>query len=274
MLISRFYSSDFDITKKRNISKYIFNKTNLQILLVLLFSLYLLSNAKKLIFSSNFEFFNELLKNNGFVIKNIEIQGIKHLNKDDLLKVVSSYNDINIFSINVQKLYKEISNNTWVKRGSIKIVYPNTIKIFLTEKEPVAIWQDKFGNKLISKSGDFILEKNLNNFKNYLPIIIGKNAHKNISPIFKILNLQKEFVKNVWSLTYVNERRWDVHFKQGLTIRLPSNKVREAWQKVAYLNENFRILKIGLTEIDLRNHNQILGKINVDKKLIFKERNS
>ena len=274
MLISRFYSNDFNITNKRKfISKHIFNKTNFQILLVLLLCLYLLSNAKKLIFSSNFEFFNELLINNGFVIKNIEIQGTKYLNKDDILKVISSYNNINIFSINVKKLYKEISNNTWVKRGSIKIVYPNTIKIFLTEKEPVAIWQDKFGNKLISKSGDFILEKNFKNFKNFLPIIIGKNAHKNINPIFKILNLQKEFVKNVWSLTYVNERRWDVHFKQGLTIRLPSTKIREAWQKAASLNENFKILNIGLTEIDLRNHNQILGKINVDKKLIFKKRN-
>ena len=274
MLISRFYSSNFDITKKRkSISKHIFNKTNLQILSVLLLCLYLLSNTKKLISSSNFEFFNELLINNGFVIKDIEIQGTKYLNKDDILKVVSSYNNINIFSINVQKLYEEISNNTWVKQGSIKIVYPDTIKVFLTEKEPVAIWQDKFGNKLISKSGDFILEKNFKNFKNFLPIIIGKNAHKNINPIFKILNLEKEFVKNVWSLTYVNERRWDVHFKQGLTIRLPSNKIREAWQKAASLNENFKILNIGLTEIDLRNHNQILGKINVDKKLIFKKRN-
>ena len=42
---------------------------------------------KKLISSSNFEFFNELLINNGFVIKDIEIQGTKYLNKDDILKV-------------------------------------------------------------------------------------------------------------------------------------------------------------------------------------------
>ena len=65
---------------------------------MLLLCLYLLSNAKKLIFSSNFEFFNELLINNGFVIKNIEIQGTKYLNKDDILKVISSYNNINIFN--------------------------------------------------------------------------------------------------------------------------------------------------------------------------------
>ena len=209
---------------------------------------------------------------NGFVIKNIEIKGTNHLKKNDILKIISSYDEINIFSINFQDIYKEINNNTWVKKGSIEIIYPDTIKVYLIEKEPVAIWQDKFGNKLISKDGDFILEKKLNYFKNFLPIIIGKNAHTNIDPIFKILNLNKDFAKNVWSLTFVNERRWDVHFKQGLTILLPRVKMKEAWKKILSLNENFKILNIGLTELDLRKPNQILGKINIDKKLIFEKR--
>ena len=89
----------------------------------------------------------------------------------------------------------------------------------------------------------------------------------------KIINSNKNFVNNIWSLTYVNERRWDVHFNQGLTIRLPSKNVKKAWEKVMSLVSNFNILNLGLTEIDLRNSNQILGKINVDKKLIFKKKN-
>ena len=219
-----------------------------------------------------FEFLNEFLVNNGFVIKNIEVKGTNHLNKNEVFKIISSYNKINIFSINFQKIYEEINKITWVKKGSIKIVYPNTIKVYLTEKEPIAILQNKFGNILISKSGNLILEKRLNLFKSHLPIVNGKNAHKNIGSIFEIINLNKYLAKNIWSLTFVNGRRWDIHFKQGLTIRLPHSNTKEAWQKVIYLNENFKILNIGLTEIDLRKPNQILGKINVDKKLIFEKR--
>ena len=273
MLISKFDSSDFNYdTKRRFTPKNIFSKKIFTIIFIIFISLYLFSNLDKMIGSFKFEFFNELLINNGFVIKNIEIKGTNHLKKNDILEIISSYDEINIFSVNFQDIHKKINNNTWVKKGSINIIYPNTIKVYIIEKEPVAIWQDKFGNKLISKSGDFILEKKLNNFKNFLPIIIGKNAHKNIDPIFKILNLKKDFAKNIWSLTFVNERRWDVHFKQGLTIRLPRSKMKEAWKKILSLNENFKILKIGLTEIDLRKRNQILGKINVDKKLIFEKR--
>ena len=119
-----------------------------------------------------------------------------------------------------------------------------------------------------------IFEKNLEKFKNYLPIIIGQNAHKNVHSILNILSTNKDFVKNIWSLTFVNERRWDVHFNQGLTIKLPSKNVKKAWEKVLYLDKKFNILNLGLTELDLRNSTQILGKINIDKNLIYKKKNS
>ena len=73
-------------------------------------------------------------------------------------------------------------------------------------------------------------------------------------------------------MTFVNERRWDIHFNQGLTIRLPSTSVKEAWGKIILLSEKFNILSLDLTELDLRSSNNVLGKINIDKKLIFKKK--
>ena len=67
-----------------------------------------------------------------------------------------------------------------------------------------------------------------------------------------MLNIDKNLTKNIWSLTFVNERRWDVHFNQGLTIRLPSKNVEYAWEKVVFLNENFNILDLGLTDPRLK----------------------
>ena len=273
MLIHKTSINDFGNKKKKNsFSKNSFYKTILVILVVFLISPYIISKSDYFMNWSKFNFFNKYLKDSGFIIKNIEITGIKHLNKKDVIKIIRSFNNTNIFNVNIEKIHKEISKNTWVKETTIQIIYPNTIKIFLKEKEPIAIWQNKYGNNLITINGEIILEKNLNNFKNNLPIIIGNNAHQNISPILKILNIHESFTENVWSLTFVNERRWDIHFNQGLTIRLPSTKVEEAWQKIVFLNEKFNILNLGLIEIDLRNHNQILGKINIDKQLFFKKK--
>lgn len=264
-----------NIKKKRSISKNNSGIISSVILIIILFFSYPILIKIDNFFSIKFETLNKILINNGFKIQNVEINGLNHLNEEYILEIIRSYNHINIFSINLKKIYKEIKGNTWVKKGSIEIIYPNTIKIWLTEKKPIAIWQKKSGNYyLVTKIGEIILEKNLSNFKNNLPIIIGKNAHENVHSILKLLNSNKKLAKNIWSLSYINERRWDLHFKQGLTIRLPSKNIEKAWIKILYLNRTFDILNHDFTEVDLRNPNQILGKINIDKKLIFKKKNS
>ena len=275
MLISNFYKTNFiNYKKKRTFLKNVHKKVILIILFLLLISFYFLTKTNHSLTETNFKFLNTILINNGFKIKNIEISGVNHLNKNDIIKIINAYNNINIFNVNIKNIYKEIKNNTWTNKASIEIIYPNTIKISLTEKKPVAIWQNKYGNFLITKSGDVIFEKNLKEFKNYLPIVIGQNAHKNAHSILNVLSINKDFIKNIWSLTYVNERRWDIHFNQGLTIRLPSDSVEKAWKKVLYLDKKFNILNLELTELDLRNSSQILGKINIDKNLIYKKKNS
>ena len=263
-----------DNKNKITILEIFYKKITLIILFLFLTSFYLLYLTNNNFIQKKFNFLNDFLINNGFIIKNIEILGVDHLDKSDIVKIINSYNNINIFNINIKDIYREINNNAWIEKTSVKIIYPNTIKILLTEKKPIAIWQNRYGNSLITKTGDTIFEKNLEEFQSYLPIIIGQNAHKNIYSILNILSLNKDFIKNIWSLTYVNERRWDLHFKQGLTIKLPSKNVKAAWEKVMYLDQKFNILSMNLTELDLRNANQILGKINIDKNLIFKKKNS
>ena len=275
MLISRTRKINFvNYKNKINLFENVHKKLIFIILFLFLTSYYLLSKTTNIFTESNLYFLNKILIKNGFIIKNIEILGVKHLDKNDIIKIISTYKNINIFNVNINNIYREIKNNTWIKKASIEIIYPNTIKILLTEKKPIAIWQNRYGNSLITKNGEVISEKNLEKFKSYLPIIIGQNAQKNAHSILNILSSNKDFVKNIWSLTFVNERRWDVHFNQGLTIRLPSKNVKKAWEKVVYLDQKFKILNLGLTELDLRNSRQILGKVNIDKKLIFKKKNS
>lgn len=275
MLISNFYKTNLIYYKKKiTILENVYKKLIFIILFLFLTSCYFLTKTNNSFIETNFNLLNLTLINNGFKIKNIEISGLNHLDKNDIIKIVNAYNEINIFNVNVDDIYKKIKNNTWIKKASIEIIYPNTIKILLTEKKPVAIWQNRYGNTLITKSGDVIFEKNLEEFKNYLPIVVGQNVHKEVQSILDIFSKNKDFVTNIWSLTFVNQRRWDVHFNQGLTIKLPSKNLEKAWEKVLYLDKEFKILNLGLTELDLRNSNQILGKINIDKSLIYKKKNS
>ena len=112
----------------------------------------------------------------------------------------------------------------------------------------------------------------MTNFKNLLPIIIGESANKNAFLILQILRKNPNLYNNVWSISYINKRRWNVHLNQGVIVLLPRTKIYDAWSKIGFLQKKYKILDIGLTEIDIRNKNQVFAKINFNKKLYLKRK--
>jgi len=225
----------------------------------------------------DFEKYSKLLNNflikNGFTINNIQILGIKNIPKETIIKIVNNENKSNILNVNLLNIYNNLRNNDWVEELYIERVLPNTIKISIIEKEAIGIWQYEMSNKLITKNGEIISTANINKFKIDLPIIHGNDANKNANSILKILETNKVLTKNIWSLDYINNRRWNLHFKQGIIVLLPSEGVLRAWNEIIKLQKNYDVLNLGLTELDLRNPNKILGKISVDKDLINHRKN-
>ena len=235
-------------------------------------SLYFFGKSNKNSLIDQLKPLNQFLINNGFKIKNILIIGTHNLSEDYVINIINTQNHINILNVNLHTIYNKIMQNSWVEETYVERILPDTIKIKVLEKKPIAIWQNHKGNKLITINGDVISHANINKFKNSFPIIKGEKSKENISTILKILETNKNFAKNIWSLTFINQRRWDLHFNQGLIVRLPSQDVIKAWQKIIKLQTNYNILNLRLTEIDLRNPEQILGKINFDKKVILRRK--
>ncbi len=244
------------------------------LLLFILFfcGLYFLDNLSKDYIINKLKPSNQFLINNGFKIENILITGTRNLSNNYIQDIIEIYKDKSIFNIDLSSIYNKIIQNSWVEEVSVERVLPNIIKIKILENQPIAIWQNKKNNKLITANGDIIFDGNVNDFKNDFPIIKGNKSKENISSILEILETNQNFYENIWSLTFINERRWDLHFNQGLVVRLPSRNIKKAWEKIIKLQKNYNILNLKLTEIDLRNPKQILGKINFDKKAIFKRK--
>ena len=215
---------------------------------------------------------NTLLINYGFYLQNIYISGNNNLQREDILSIINDKEYKTIFDINLFKIRNNLLLNEWIETVKIERTLPSSIKIQIIEKKPVAIWQTKLGNKLITKDGSIISNANVTAFKNNLPIIIGKGANKDAFLILQILKKNPDLYNNVWSISYINKRRWNVHLNQGLIVLLPRIKIYDAWTKIGFLQKKYKILDIGLTEIDIRNKNQIFAKINFDKKLYLKRK--
>ena len=225
------------------------------------------SKLKKIIENTNI-----ILINYGFYLQNIYITGDNNLQKEDILSVINDREYKTIFDINLFKIHNNLLLNEWIETVKIERTLPSSIKIQIIEKKPIAIWQTKLGNKLITEDGSIISNANVTAFKNNLPIIIGKGANKDVFLILQILKKNPDLYNNVWSISYINKRRWNVHLKQGIIVLLPRTKIYDAWTKIGFLQKKYKILDIGLTEIDIRNQDQIFAKINFDNKIYLKRK--
>ena len=263
---AKFYGFETEkLTKLKNLSF-------LLLFILLPCGFYFLNSLSKNYIINKLKPSKQFLINNGFKIENVLITGTRNLSNNYIKDIIEIYKDGSIFNIDLSSIYNKIKQNSWVKEVSIERVLPNIIKIQILENQPIAIWQNKKNNKLITANGDIIFDGNVNDFKNDFPIIKGNKSKENISSILEILETNQNFYENIWSLTFINERRWDLHFNQGLVVRLPSKDIKKAWEKIIKLQKNYNVLNLKLTEIDLRNPKQILGKINFDKKAIFKRK--
>lgn len=228
--------------------------------------------------TTNYKFYkftnmmNEILIKKGFLIENIHITGNNILTKEDILSSFQDLKNKNIFNIDLLQIHKILLLNKWIKDLEIKRILPNTIKIKITEQKAIAIWQTKSGNKLITQKGNVILVKKVNDFKNQLPIMNGAEANQNTLKILKILKQNPQLYERIWSISYISKRRWDIRFKEGLKILLPKDDIEKAWLRIQHLQKNYNILELGLTEIDIRNKNQILGKVDIDKKIYLERK--
>lgn len=260
----------------RNTKVVLYNKKIIKIFLIFTLLVLIMFFYNKV--TTNYKFYkftnmmNEILIKKGFLIENIHITGNNILTKDDILSSFQGLKNKNIFDIDLLQIHKILLLNKWIKDLEIKRILPNTIKIKITEQKAIAIWQTKSGNKLITQKGNVILVKKVNDFKNQLPIMNGAEANQNTLKILKILKQNPQLYERIWSISYISKRRWDIHFKEGLKILLPKDDIEKAWLRIQHLQKNYNILELGLTEIDIRNKNQILGKVDIDKKIYLERK--
>ncbi|HAU1191129.1 TPA: cell division protein FtsQ/DivIB [Legionella pneumophila] len=73
----------------------------------------------------------------------------EHITHKELENVLAKYLDASFFLLSVKGLQNELNSMSWIDTAYVERVWPDTLKIKLTEKKPVAIW----GNALMTRDG-------------------------------------------------------------------------------------------------------------------------
>jgi len=212
------------------------------------------------IFLTTYSFdFSKNIKNLPFSIKNIEIYGVKNSDKNKIQKKLDQFKGRSIVLIDRRRLRDTIKDFEFVKELKVKKIYPDTIKVTVTESFPIAVFIDEDKKKyVLTDSGEIIKNNDGAERFNALPSVYGKDAEKNFYIFYRRLKSTDFRMKLIEQFNYFGINRWDIILKNDKTIKLPNKNYENSIKKFLsiYDKENFKNFKI----FDFRIKGQLILK--------------
>ena len=196
-------------------------------------------------------FSRDLMLSSGLTVGEIIVTGRRNTQHADIaLALGTSPGDL-LFDVVPRSARERIEALGWVRSATVRRQFPDTVQVNIVERRPFALWQRDGRVALIDREGQVISSKYLSGFGG-LPVIVGEDAPQHVGALVSVLARKPTLLAQLDAATRVSGRRWDIRLRSGMDIRLPQYGVAEAWDLLASLITDHRILERDVIAIDLR----------------------
>ena len=159
------------------------------------------------------------IENSNLYIQKIEIENTYIVSSDQIKKNLRFLYKENLFFLNLKDIEKNLKQESFVESFSVKKIYPNTLKIIIVEKEPIAVLQNKKKKFYISDKGDFIDFQYMERYRD-LPTVFGNG--KFFYSLYQDLQSIKFPLETIKSFYFFESGRWDLAMHDDKMIKLPT----------------------------------------------------
>ncbi len=186
----------------------------------------------------------------GFKVVQINIiDGRKRTSIDDIHQALELEQG-DLMTFDIEAAHERLKKLPWIKKVSIKKRLPNFVDLYVEEKKPIALWQDKRNHYPVDENGEIIQAQPTG--LSELIVVVGPDAYRNAPDLIDIL---KDYPSlNVKSASWIGNRRWDLKIddiETGIVISLPENDVKGALDRLIRYQQENHILEEDLSVIDL-----------------------
>jgi cell division protein FtsQ len=188
----------------------------------------------------------------GFRLRKVRVDGASPMAMADIVKAAGVYKDEPLLGLDLDALRGRVEAVGWVKEARIVRLLPDTLVISVAERRQLAVWQHDGRTSVIDDHGLVIPEANPARFA-ALPLVVGAGGAEAAPKILPLLAQRPKLMGRMDALVRVDDRRWDLRFKDGSLIQLPAVDEEAALMQLEQLDQRSRILDLGFERIDLRN---------------------
>jgi cell division protein FtsQ len=187
----------------------------------------------------------------GFSVEEILVEGRNQTDREKILQVLDVKKGSAILAFNPYEALTKLSTISWVKTGTVERRLPSTIYVRLSERQPIAIWQNNKRFYLIDQEGHTLREANPDE-NLALPHVVGQGAEKEAADLLSQLVLQPTIFSQMRAAVRVGGRRWDLHMQNRSVVKLPEENADAALKRLAKLISDQRIMDRDIKTLDMR----------------------
>lgn len=194
----------------------------------------------------------------GLRVENVLVEGRNFANKSSVARAVDIGRNEPLFALNLADIRDRLEADPWIESVTVRRQFPNTVKIDLTERTPLALLRraDK-GLSLIDTDGKVITRHPDNRFSKLL-IVSGEGAAKALPQLVTYLQAEPNLPEHITSVQYVGARRWNLFTSNDTRIQLPEDDVSLALARLSRYQSEDEVLDQPLKDIDLRQSDRIV----------------
>lgn len=196
----------------------------------------------------------------GLAVNAVYVHGRRLTHRADLRAALGTARGAPILALDPARVRARIERLPWVARAAVERDLPDVVRISLRERTPMARWQHRGSVQVLDRTGTPVRGADADRFTN-LPLVVGPGAPPETQRLLGILRDQPDMAKRVAAAVRVSQRRWNLRMHNGVTIKLPSDGVPDAWARVARLEKRHGLLQRDIRAVDLRLPDQLLVRL-------------
>ncbi|HAT8178513.1 TPA: FtsQ-type POTRA domain-containing protein [Legionella pneumophila] len=148
----------------------------------------------------------------------------EHITHKELENVLAKYLDASFFLLSVKGLQSELNSMSWIDTAYVERVWPDTLKIKLTEKKPVAIW----GDALMTRDGTLFNQGSVPSGLD-IPKLKGPQSQQlEVLQVYeKLSKILSSYGLNASGLYLRDNQSWVLLLNHGVKIYLGKKELEE-----------------------------------------------
>jgi cell division protein FtsQ len=195
----------------------------------------------------------------GFRVQQIEITGLKRMDRMSVYAVALDQQSRAMPLVDLEAVRGKLLRYGWIEDAHVSRRLPDTLLVDIVERKPAAVWQDRGRLTLIDKEGVLLEPVDANAIPD-LPLIIGPGAHLQEAAYQRLLDAAPALKPRVRAATWVGNRRWDLRFDSGETLKLPEENAAAALLDFAKRDGANPLLGRGWVSFDMRDPDKLVAR--------------